>query len=180
MHISLSQGDRLTVVISDSDGSFTVKYGYNDSEKLTVEADMPDSSGRQGIIYEEDFGPSEDDDVDCLSEDEVVDPSYLECIPPTNFGNLDNDPSKLAGAGPSSRELYSGGHTTKSEDASVCCEDPLKEGERPVGASGHYMCCGGMTEEQKTDLVEKHSECLTNKNEGMWRDRDTLSTDAKK
>ena len=52
MKIELAPGETLVVSLKDSDGTFTVKFGES---AVTVEADMPDTKGREGVIYEEAF-----------------------------------------------------------------------------------------------------------------------------
>ncbi len=61
MIIELSQGERITVVLKDTDGEFVVDYDSKGDSKLTVTADIADTSGRGGIdrddglVYCEDF-----------------------------------------------------------------------------------------------------------------------------
>lgn len=57
MRVELKQGESLTVCFADTDGEFVIKYG---KKKLTVKSDLPDSSGREGTIYSENFGDSFD------------------------------------------------------------------------------------------------------------------------
>ena len=57
MRVEIKQGESLTVCLADTDGEFVIKYGKN---KLTVKSDLPDSSGREGTIYSENFGDSFD------------------------------------------------------------------------------------------------------------------------
>lgn len=60
MQIVLRQGEKVEVTFADTDGIITVDYDYNRENKLTVTTDLPDSSGRQGEIYCENFGECED------------------------------------------------------------------------------------------------------------------------
>jgi len=57
MKIELAPGETLVVSLKESDGEFTIKFG---EDAVTVEADMPDTQGRTGVIYEEVFRPPED------------------------------------------------------------------------------------------------------------------------
>lgn len=52
MQLCLKPGESIVIEFLDTDGQITISY--ND-ENVTVEADMPDSDGRQGIIYSERF-----------------------------------------------------------------------------------------------------------------------------
>lgn len=54
MRIELSMGDTLLVMLADTDGSFAIRY---DKEGIRVEADLPDTDNREGVIYEERFQP---------------------------------------------------------------------------------------------------------------------------
>lgn len=58
MRIMLKPGETLIVGFTDEnehDGDGTIVIEFED-ETLRVSADMPDSSGREGVIYEEWFG----------------------------------------------------------------------------------------------------------------------------
>ena len=62
MRIMLKPGETLTVGFADEndddgDGVITIEFG---AEVLTVCADLPDTTGRQGVIYEERFGDDHD------------------------------------------------------------------------------------------------------------------------
>lgn len=64
MKILIKEGDDLRVELEDSDGSFTISYRDG---ALTVNAELPDSEGREGVIYHEDYrgdGDEEDDEED--------------------------------------------------------------------------------------------------------------------
>lgn len=65
--ITLKQGDRLEVCLDGTDGEFVIEYG---DSALTVTADLPDSDGREGVIYSERFGDTDDDseEVEALSD----------------------------------------------------------------------------------------------------------------
>lgn len=49
-----SEGQSVTVKLDGTDGEFTI-FWDEENEKLTVTADMADSYGRIGVIYQEDF-----------------------------------------------------------------------------------------------------------------------------
>lgn len=49
-------GQKILVRLNETDGEFTVFYDTKRG-RLTVEADLPDTTGRTGVIYEELFGP---------------------------------------------------------------------------------------------------------------------------
>lgn len=53
MKVAIFPGETLEIEVGNADGIFTVTYG---EEHLTIEADMPDTSGRMGVIYDENFG----------------------------------------------------------------------------------------------------------------------------
>lgn len=55
MHIVLEAGDTLRVTLEDTDGEFVIDYDSDGSHTLQVITDMPDTSGRNGVIYREDF-----------------------------------------------------------------------------------------------------------------------------
>lgn len=63
-----------------SDGAITVSY--NDDEKsIRVEASEPDSSGRKGVVYQEDFGGGQSMDLDATiapSCDREADPAQTD------------------------------------------------------------------------------------------------------
>lgn len=68
MKIQIFAGDQIEVVVADSDGTFTIAYDVDGSRKLTVSADMPDTTGREGEIYCEDFSdPPNPTVIDCGS-----------------------------------------------------------------------------------------------------------------
>ncbi len=54
MKIVLRAGEKITVAFEDADGEFEVSYNEND---MRVTADLPDDAHREGIIYQETFGP---------------------------------------------------------------------------------------------------------------------------
>ena len=51
--VEIGPGEAVKVVLRDTDGEFVVDYG---GDAITVETDMPDSTGRGGVIYREEFG----------------------------------------------------------------------------------------------------------------------------
>jgi hypothetical protein len=53
MRIELNRGQQLVVGLADTDGEFIITYG---PRNLTIESDLPDTSGREGVIYDENFG----------------------------------------------------------------------------------------------------------------------------
>lgn len=54
MRIELAPGEELTVGFKDTDGEFSIGFdGSTPTWAIRVKADLPDSSGRSGIIYEE-------------------------------------------------------------------------------------------------------------------------------
>lgn len=55
MRIELRPGEILEIVLAETDGLFVVDFDSNGDSRLTISADMADTSGRVGIIYEEDF-----------------------------------------------------------------------------------------------------------------------------
>lgn len=61
--VTIQPGQSVSVCFADSDGEITVSYGSRIPDALTVEADMPDTYGRGGIIYREDFGVPPGDTV---------------------------------------------------------------------------------------------------------------------
>lgn len=58
MRIELKQGETLEVGPADSDGTFTISYGDG---HLKVEVDLADTTGREGIIYDERYGLTEEE-----------------------------------------------------------------------------------------------------------------------
>lgn len=60
MKILLTQGDELVVEFEDTDGQFKIVYGLTN---LQVHSDLEDSTGRVGVIYDEQFNTSEDAQV---------------------------------------------------------------------------------------------------------------------
>ncbi len=78
MIISLDPGDVARIEIADSDGVFEIRYDKDENGKLQVWTDMPDSTGRSGVIYEENFA-----DEDFPGEE------FLEGIPEDEPGHVD-------------------------------------------------------------------------------------------
>jgi hypothetical protein len=60
LEVRLHQGSSVKITLVDTDGEFLVSYGGSIENALTVDADLPDSSGRGGTIYREDYGDSPD------------------------------------------------------------------------------------------------------------------------
>lgn len=50
--IIIKQGESVDIQLADTDGCFTITYSDRD---LIVTADMPDPSGRVGVIYHEPY-----------------------------------------------------------------------------------------------------------------------------
>lgn len=57
MKLEIHAGERIFIELEGTDGVFTISYDYNNSGHLTVEADLPDTGGRRGVIYDEHFNP---------------------------------------------------------------------------------------------------------------------------
>lgn len=56
MKVILEPGDSLIVELHETDGLFRINYDHmTEQNHLTVWAELPDSSGREGVIYDEDF-----------------------------------------------------------------------------------------------------------------------------
>lgn len=53
--VVLSPGARLLVAFEETDGTFTIDFDSDGNRKLRVIADTPDSTDRNGVIYEERF-----------------------------------------------------------------------------------------------------------------------------
>lgn len=51
--IVIGPGESVNITLKDADGQFTV--AWTDKE-LLITANMPDTQGREGIIYREEFG----------------------------------------------------------------------------------------------------------------------------
>lgn len=94
--IVLKPGDKITITLQGTDGEFEIEYGKT---ALTVTADMPDTQGREGVIYSEEFGGAGgdvDESIDADEDDTDVDESNE---PPEE--NLDPRPIMLnTGRGP--------------------------------------------------------------------------------
>jgi hypothetical protein len=58
LQVLISQGQKVEVIVADSDGVFTIFYNA-DKGRLSVTADMPDATGREGVIYLELFNKIE-------------------------------------------------------------------------------------------------------------------------
>jgi hypothetical protein len=53
--VTLPPGARLVVRLHETDGEFVIANDFGSDGKLTVEVDLPDDSGRKGVIYQEDY-----------------------------------------------------------------------------------------------------------------------------
>jgi hypothetical protein len=53
MEIVLKKGESIDIMLEGADGRFRFTYGYT---RVDVRATMPDSQGREGLIYREQFG----------------------------------------------------------------------------------------------------------------------------
>lgn len=58
MKVEIGEGEAVTVVFKDTDGEITVRW---DPGALRVLADLPDTEGREGVIYEERWNTAEPD-----------------------------------------------------------------------------------------------------------------------
>ena len=52
MRIFVAPGDELIVNLEGTDGEFKIRYSPT---SLSIEADLPDTQGREGLVYEEVF-----------------------------------------------------------------------------------------------------------------------------
>lgn len=55
MKIILQPGEKVSIEFADSDGEITVDFNSKGDNCLRVETEWPDTQGRQGVIYEEDY-----------------------------------------------------------------------------------------------------------------------------
>jgi hypothetical protein len=53
MKLVLKPGERIKVRFANSDGGIDVQFNHNN---ITVKSDLPDTKGREGVIYREEFG----------------------------------------------------------------------------------------------------------------------------
>jgi len=63
MKVTIAKGESLIVNLEGTDGEFIITYGQS---VLSVTADLPDTDGREGVIYSERFGADDDDDEDTV------------------------------------------------------------------------------------------------------------------
>lgn len=49
VQVTITRGEEVTIAFADTDGEITVAWR---EDRLTVTADMPDMTGREGVIYE--------------------------------------------------------------------------------------------------------------------------------
>lgn len=59
--IELKAGEKIVICFEGTDGEITVDYDSGGNQRLSVYADMPDTLGREGLIYLEDFSSEETD-----------------------------------------------------------------------------------------------------------------------
>jgi hypothetical protein len=60
VEIHLGPGESVKVVLRETDGEFVFGFGSEEPNRLFIHADLPDDSGRSGVIYEETWDNSED------------------------------------------------------------------------------------------------------------------------
>ncbi len=78
MKIVLAQGETLTVELDGSggEGLITISHGGVEDEVYTIDAEYPDTEGRVGRIYAEEYGkyiPSHED-MDAAMADDMLSP----------------------------------------------------------------------------------------------------------
>lgn len=56
IRIEIPQGESVEITLRDTDGAFVISYDEDNTGRLTITTDLPDSHGRNGLIYEEKFG----------------------------------------------------------------------------------------------------------------------------
>lgn len=65
IEITLSRGDSVRIRLQGADGLCLIRYG---NKAVIIKADLPDNSGRNGIIYEEryleDYNTPDDESVE--------------------------------------------------------------------------------------------------------------------
>jgi hypothetical protein len=54
VRVSIGPGEKVKIRLRGTDGEFVISYGET---ALTITADLPDSQGREGVIYSEQFNP---------------------------------------------------------------------------------------------------------------------------
>jgi hypothetical protein len=65
MKIELRPGERVSVVFEGTDGEIVVRFG---EDALEVVADMPDTTGREGVIYSEEWHNDDAVQKPCASD----------------------------------------------------------------------------------------------------------------
>jgi len=70
--VILAPGQVIAIRFANTDGEFVIAFDCKGSNELVVEADMPDSEGREGVIYREVFSVADDKDEVC----QAVTPEY--------------------------------------------------------------------------------------------------------
>jgi hypothetical protein len=56
MYVEIGIGQDVRIGLRDTDGIFVIDYAKSRAGVLSIMADMPDTNGREGVIYEERFG----------------------------------------------------------------------------------------------------------------------------
>ena len=73
MKIILRPGEKIEIELENTDGVFTIEYDVDKSGKLLVTSDLADDTGREGIIYEENFNTVPTDIGEAIEESVVLD-----------------------------------------------------------------------------------------------------------
>lgn len=81
MRLELNLGDTAEIIFADSDGSILVSYGGQIENHVTVHTEWPDTSGREGLIYDEDFSVP-----DLGIETSVDETKHLKLVPRDSTG----------------------------------------------------------------------------------------------
>ncbi len=69
INVVLEAGDSVKITLAGSDGEFIVSFAGRHKNAVTVEADMPDTQRRQGVIYSEEFGSYDDSTIGLTGQD---------------------------------------------------------------------------------------------------------------
>ena len=69
MKIELSPGELLMVTLQGTDGMFTIEFG---ERELTVSVDLPDTEGREGVIYSERFMEEHEKRLSTMPDERVA------------------------------------------------------------------------------------------------------------
>jgi len=70
MKLELEQGEMILLTLQGTDGEILIDYDSDGSMRLRIMVDMPDSSGREGEIYCEDFSPDDEADEAVLHDED--------------------------------------------------------------------------------------------------------------